>query len=48
MNGRQVATRLTVAVLILSLLVAPQAAGAPKYGLSDGQFAELSEQVLDR
>lgn len=48
MRGRQVATRLTVAVLILSLLVAPQAAGAPTYGLTDGQFTELSQQVLDR
>ncbi|MFC5367363.1 S8 family serine peptidase [Salinirubrum litoreum] len=48
MRGRQVATRLTVAVLVLSLLVAPQAAGAPKYGLTDGQLSELSEQVLDR
>jgi subtilisin family serine protease len=48
MRGRQVATRLTVAVLICSLLIAPQAAGAPKYGLTDGQFTELSEQVLDR
>lgn len=48
MRGRQVATRLTVAVLVCSLLIAPQAAGAPKYGLTDGQLSELSEQVLDR
>jgi subtilisin family serine protease len=48
MRWRQVATRLTTAVLILSLLVAPQAAGAPTHGLTDGQFSELSEQVLDR
>ena len=48
MRGRQVATTLTVAVLVCSLFVAPQAAGAPTRGLTDGQFSELSEQVLDR
>jgi subtilisin family serine protease len=48
MRGGQVATRLTVALLVCSLLIAPQASGAPKYGLTDGQFSELSEQVLDR
>jgi subtilisin family serine protease len=48
MRGRQVATRLTVVVLVCSLFVAPQAAGAPEHGLTDGQFSELSEQVLNR
>jgi subtilisin family serine protease len=45
MRGRQLATGFTVVLLVVSLLVAPTA-GAPRYGLTPAQFAELSEQVL--